>query len=189
MSTIVENVGELSQDLYGNYVVQHVLRYSGANLRAKAIETLMSAPVDYACHKYASNVLEQALLSGDRQERQDMVHAIISSPRRGDAGDALSMLTTNRFGNYVVQRMLDVRAPFIPLTLFSHKCMYGVVPQVVEDELKCVLVSCIGQRMKTLKKFKYGKHIVARVERMMSRPTSETEEVSEGESFCAYTVA
>ena len=61
--------------------------------------------------------------------------------------------------------------------------------QVVEDELKCVLVSCIGQRMKTLKKFKYGKHIVARVERMMSRPTSETEEVSEGESFCAYTVA
>ena len=123
MSTIVENVGELSQDLYGNYVVQHVLRYSCADLRTKAIETLMSAPVDYACHKYASNVLEQALLSGDRQERQDMVHAIISSPRRGDAGDALSMLTTNRFGNYVVQRMLDVSFSRHSHSFLTHECM------------------------------------------------------------------
>lgn len=108
MSTVAENIGELSQDLYGNYVAQHVLRFSAKPLREKAVEALMMAPVDYACHKYASNVLEQALLYGDQDQRQKMVRSIINSPRRGDSGDALCMLTTNRFGNYVVQRMLDV---------------------------------------------------------------------------------
>jgi len=150
----------LSQDLYGNYVAQHVLRFSSKPLREKAIESLMVAPVDYACHKYASNVLEQALLYSDQEQRQKMVRTIVSTPRRGDGGDALCMLTTNRFGNYVVQRMLDV----------------------VEDDLKCLIVRSIGQRMKSLKKFKYGKHIVSRVERMLSRPPSDDEISSEGDS-------
>ena len=108
MRLIADNAGELSQDLYGNYVVQHVLRFAGKSLRKLVIETLMSAPVDYACHKYASNVLEEALASSDREDRKMMIRTIVSVPRRGDGGDSLNMLTTNRFGNYVVQKMLDV---------------------------------------------------------------------------------
>lgn len=108
MTMIVENMTELSQDLYGNYVAQHVLRYSHASLRRQAIDALMAAPIDYACHKYASNVLEQALLCGDDEEKHSIIWAIVNAPRRGDSGDAICMLTTNRYGNYVVQRMLDV---------------------------------------------------------------------------------
>lgn len=105
---MVENIGELSQDLYGNYVAQHAIRYCNRALRTQAIEALLNAPVDYACHKYASNVLEQALFCGDREQRRRIVESILQSPQRGDNADPLSLLTTNRFGNYVVQRMLDV---------------------------------------------------------------------------------
>ena len=36
----------------------------------------------------------------------------------------------------------------------------------MDDDLKCLLLNCLGQRLKTLKRFKYGKHIAARVEKM-----------------------
>eukprot|EP00210_Caulerpa_lentillifera_P003984 g3801.t1 len=157
MNKVVENIEELSQDLYGNYVAQHVLRYASDGIRRRAIDALMTTPIDFACHKFASNVVETAVTYSNNEERVKIVNSIVYAPDRGDRYDPLSLLTTNRFGNYVVQKLLDV----------------------VENEAKHLLLSSITTRMKLLKRFKYGKHIVNRVEKMLAeQPTSSDTEAN-----------
>lgn len=155
MNKVVENVEELSQDLYGNYVVQHVLRFAGEGIRHRTVDALMTSPIDFACHKFASNVVETAVTFSSDEDRKKIVDSIVYASDRGDRFDPLSLLTTNRFGNYVVQKLLDV----------------------VEGDAKHLLLSSITTRMKLLKRFKYGKHIVNRVEKMMAadQPSSSSE--------------
>jgi len=116
METLVEKLGELSQDQYGNYVAQHVLKYSTTQIHSRAIDILLSAPIDFACHKYASNVLEHALSTSDKEEITMIVKAIMDFPVNRDGSDVLSTLTTNRFGNYVVQKMLEVGQFVLPIS-------------------------------------------------------------------------
>lgn len=116
MHKVVENVEELSQDLYGNYVVQHVLRYGKDDIRNRAIDALMTSPIDFACHKFASNVMEAAVTYASPEERMKIVQSIVHASDREDRLDSLSLLTTNRFGNYVIQKLLDVlRTSFVYL--------------------------------------------------------------------------
>lgn len=58
---------------------------------------------------------------------------------------------------------------------------------MVDDDLKCMIVRLIAQRMRSLKKFKYGKHIVTRVEKMLSNPSLETGHAAE--HFSAASIA
>eukprot|EP00210_Caulerpa_lentillifera_P000392 g382.t1 len=150
MNKVVDNVEDLSQDLYGNYVVQHVLRYGKECIRSRAIDALIASPIDFACHKFASNVMEAAVTYSSPEERMKIVNSIVYAAHHEDRFDPLSLLTTNRFGNYVVQKLLDV----------------------VEEESKSVLLSSLSTRLKLLKRFKFGKHIVNLVEKMLVQQPS-----------------
>lgn len=98
---------ELGTDQYGNYVVQHVLEHSSRPNDRKAVVMLVKQNVlSLACHKYASNVVEKALSCGTLDERTLVVGAMIGEP--SDANPPLLTMMRDRFGNYIVQRTINV---------------------------------------------------------------------------------
>ncbi|XP_054780979.1 pumilio homolog 5-like isoform X2 [Prosopis cineraria] len=143
---IMESACVLSQDQYGNYVTQHVLK-RGKNERGQIIRKLAGSIVQLSHHKYASNVIEKCLEHGDATEREAMIAEIIGQP--GEDHNLLTMMK-DQFGNYVIQKLLDIG----------------------NDRHREILLNHIRNHIDALKKYTYGKHIVALYEQLV-RPASE----------------
>ncbi|GFH11566.1 Puf protein, partial [Haematococcus lacustris] len=107
-------------------------------------------------HKFASNVIEKSLAHSSDSDRCLLVNALLdsdathltarqSSDESGPLGP-LDRLMRDQFGNYVIQRLLEV----------------------CNDEQRDVLLERVRDQLQTLKRFTYGKHIVARMEKLLS---------------------
>lgn len=149
-------------DQFGNYLIQTVLTTS-TELRKEegeiknpsllrlyatareAIYSLLQGKVrDYSCHKFASNVVERALILGNIREVQMVVEELVADQDAGgehDSGELLSLadLINDKFGNYVVQRCIDV--------------LSGPASEDVEDDgLKKKLKERLAKRLTDLSK-------------------------------------
>lgn len=123
---------QLTQDQYGNYVIQHVLEHGKEEERSYIIGQLAPHILALSQNKFASNVVEKCLLFGNPQQRVALVEAILTAPMpqsmpeapAGAAGlgtgegcghgngdlsaDPLYEVMKDQFGNYVVQKVLEV---------------------------------------------------------------------------------
>jgi hypothetical protein len=130
----------LVQDQYGNYVVQHVLEHGRPEDKNEIVRQLRGKIVQLSQHKFASNVIEKIVQHGSNEHRQLLIEEICS-----DTTDrSLLSMMKDQYANYVIQKMLDVSDPQQTQLLISH-----VRPLLSE-----------------LKKYTYGKHIVARLEKI-----------------------
>lgn len=59
---------------------------------------------EMSTHKYSSNVVEKCLQYGTPAQRDQIVSEVISGP----SGDHLQVMMKDQFGNYVVQKVLEV---------------------------------------------------------------------------------
>jgi len=144
ISEILANLWQLSQDQYGNYVVQHVLLHGSPSHRSVIVQVIASHIIEFSCHKYASNIAEKALLcSTDQISRDVIIAAVIGS---GGPDSPLFVLMKDRFANYVIQRCLE----------FSH------------GHQRQMLINILKANLTTLKGVLYGKHIATAIERIMS---------------------
>jgi len=140
---ILQSACTLAQDQYGNYVTQHVLEKGKEEERNQIIEKLASQVVSMSQNKYASNVIEKCFLCAGPTHRDILIRHII---QQTDGNDALLGMMKDQYANYVVQKILDT----------------------CNDQQKEVLIGRIRTSLSSLRKFTYGKHIVARVEQLMS---------------------
>ncbi len=116
----------LAQDQYGNYVIQHVVERGSPEERGVVYTALSPHILVLSRNKFASNVVEKLLLHSGAQERHDMVEAFLSDAGAaaaaaaedgsqacagGGSGGALEAMMQDQYGNYVVQRALEVRWP------------------------------------------------------------------------------
>ncbi|XP_020581799.1 pumilio homolog 5 [Phalaenopsis equestris] len=131
----------LAQDQYGNYVTQHVLERGKPLERSQIINKVSGQVVQMSQHKFASNVVEKCLEYGSSTERERLIMEIIGQT---EGNDNLLIMMKDQFANYVVQKILDV----------------------CTDKQKGLLLSCVRSHSQALKKYTYGKHIVARVEQL-----------------------
>lgn len=138
---ILESACVLAQDQYGNYVTQHVLDKGKPHERSKIINKLSGKIVEMSQHKYASNVIEKCLEHGDAYERDLVIREIMGQSQETD--NLLTMMK-DQFANYVVQKILDISSV----------------------EQKELLLNRIRGHLHALKKYTYGKHIVARFEQL-----------------------
>ncbi|KAL5215828.1 hypothetical protein ABZP36_007229 [Zizania latifolia] len=139
MDEIIKQAFDLTEDKFGNYVVQHVLQHGKPEERSSIIQKLSGQAVILSQQKYASNVVEKCLSFGTPDERDGLIREIVSS------GQTFQGLMKDQFGNYVVQRVL----------------------QTCDDKYLEVILSSIKMHLNELKNYTFGKHIVARVEKLI----------------------
>ncbi|KAF8396804.1 hypothetical protein HHK36_018437 [Tetracentron sinense] len=148
MDEIFESVCMLAQDQYGNYVVQaltlkHVLQHGKPHERSAIIKKLAGQIVQMSQQKFASNVVEKCLSFGGPAERQILVNEMLGST---DENEPLQAMMKDQFANYVVQKVLET----------------------CNDQQRELILSRIKVHLNALKKYTYGKHIVARVEKLVA---------------------
>ncbi|GAB2212479.1 hypothetical protein Droror1_Dr00020449 [Drosera rotundifolia] len=93
--------------------------------------------------KFASNVIEKCLTFGDPVERRTLVNEMLGTT---DENEPLQVMMKDQFANYVVQKVLET----------------------CEDQQLESILSRIKTHLTALKKYTYGKHIVARVEKLVA---------------------
>ncbi|TMW84641.1 hypothetical protein EJD97_024735 [Solanum chilense] len=143
MNEILQNVCMLAQDQYGNYVVQHVLEHGKPEERTSIITKLTGQIVQMSQQKFASNVVEKCLSFGTPEERQTLVNEMIGTT---DENEPLQAMMKDQFANYVVQKVLET----------------------CDDQQLELILNRIKVHLNALKKYTYGKHIVARVEKLVA---------------------
>ncbi|KAG6491009.1 hypothetical protein ZIOFF_052341 [Zingiber officinale] len=148
MGEIIQSVCLLVQDQYGNYVVQvcvtnHVLEHGNPDERSAIIKQLSGKIVQMSLQKFASNVVEKCLTFGSFEERQILVNEMLGST---DENEPLQAMMKDQFANYVIQKVLET----------------------CDNQQREFIVSRIKDHLSALKKYTYGKHIVARVEKLVA---------------------
>ncbi|XP_050155650.1 pumilio homolog 4-like isoform X1 [Malus sylvestris] len=143
MDEIMQSVCVLAQDQYGNYVIQHILEHGKPHERTAIIHKLAGQIVKMSQQKFASNVVEKCLTFGNAEERQFLVNEMLGST---DANEPLQAMMKDPFGNYVVQKVLET----------------------CDDQSLELILSRIKVHLTALKKYTYGKHIVSRVEKLIT---------------------
>ncbi|XP_010241847.1 PREDICTED: pumilio homolog 4-like [Nelumbo nucifera] len=143
MEEILQSVSTLAQDQYGNYVVQHVLQHGKPHERSAIISKLAGQIVKMSQQKFASNVVEKCLTFGGPEERQLLVNEMLGST---DENEPLQAMMKDPFANYVVQKVLET----------------------CDDQSRELILSRIKVHLNALKRYTYGKHIVARVEKLIT---------------------
>ncbi|XP_073022616.1 pumilio homolog 2-like [Primulina eburnea] len=143
MGEILGSVSMLAQDQYGNYVIQHVLEHGKPHERSSIIQELAGNIVQMSQQKFASNVVEKCLAFGNQSECQLLVNEMLGTT---DENEPLQAMMKDQFANYVVQKVLET----------------------CSDQQRELIMSRIKVHLNALKKYTYGKHIVARVEKLVA---------------------
>ncbi|KAK8955641.1 hypothetical protein KSP40_PGU001688 [Platanthera guangdongensis] len=143
MDEILKSICTLAKDQYGNYVVQHVLQHGKPEERSSIISMLSGQIVKMSQQKFASNVIEKCLTYSSLKERQLLINEMLGST---EENEPLQAMMKDQFANYVVQKVLET----------------------CDDRNREIILSRIKVHLNTLKRYTYGKHIVARVEKLIA---------------------
>ena len=127
-------VGPMLTDQFGNYVVQHVMERGTARQRRAVVLATRGRVQELSCHKFASNVMEKCVQHCAPDDRNT---AIVAELLQG-GGAPLFALVGDQYGNYVVQKLLEVCEP------------------PTRDRILAVLRPAVP----TLEQLPYGKHII-----------------------------
>ncbi|EYC36208.1 hypothetical protein Y032_0922g3054 [Ancylostoma ceylanicum] len=112
MSHLVSNCERLASNEFANYVIQHIIKAGPlSDYRDRLIEMcLLRNLLSLAQEKYASHVVEKALEYAPPSLLAEMMDEIFDGyvPHPETKKDALDIMLFHQYGNYVVQRMLDI---------------------------------------------------------------------------------
>uniref|UniRef100_A0A8C8GW59 Pumilio homolog 1 n=1 Tax=Oncorhynchus tshawytscha TaxID=74940 RepID=A0A8C8GW59_ONCTS len=136
-----QHTEQLVQDQYGNYVIQHVLEHGRAEDKSKIVAEIRGNVLGLSQHKFASNVVEKCVSHASRTERAVLIDEVCSLTEGPHS--ALYTMMKDQYANYVVQKMIDVAEP-TQRKIIMHK---------------------IRPHVSTLRKYTYGKHILAKLEK------------------------
>ncbi|KAI8497426.1 Pumilio 2 [Branchiostoma belcheri] len=144
-----ENTERLVQDQYGNYVIQHVLEHGRPEDKSKIVNELRGKVLALSQHKFASNVVEKCVSHSSRAERAMLIDEVCSY--NDGPHSALYTMMKDQFANYVVQKMIDVAEP----------------------QQRKILMHKIRPHIATLRKYTYGKHILAKLEKYFMKNSGD----------------
>ncbi|XP_015926794.1 pumilio homolog 2 isoform X2 [Parasteatoda tepidariorum] len=140
-----QHTEQLVQDQYGNYVVQHVLEHGCQEDKSKIVNVVRGKVLSLSQHKFASNVVEKCVTHATRSERGYLIEEVCTF--NDGPHSALYAMMKDQYANYVVQRMIEVSEP----------------PQ------RKLLLHKIRPHITSLRKYTYGKHILAKLEKYLMK--------------------
>lgn len=135
LGIIVDNIQELINDRYGNYVIQHLIQ---SNYKQKEIifKYIISNAVELSRYKFSSNVIEKCVVNASKRELEQFLESFAQLTENNKP--ALFYMCTDMYANYVVQKFFDT----------------------VDDDLKMKMKAIIGKYLKDIKAIPFTKHIL-----------------------------
>ncbi len=134
-------------DQYGNYVIQHLMEKGQERDKRTIVNAVRGHVLQYSRHKFASNVVEKCVAFGSVADREALIGEVLEVDPSGDPLTfPLLLMMKDQFANYVVQKILDL----------------------VEGAQRDLLLALIRPHLVALRKFTYGKHILAKVEKLIA---------------------
>eukprot|EP01060_Flectonema_neradi_P005944 TRINITY_DN13989_c1_g1_i1.p1 TRINITY_DN13989_c1_g1~~TRINITY_DN13989_c1_g1_i1.p1 ORF type:complete len:656 (+),score=158.14 TRINITY_DN13989_c1_g1_i1:141-2108(+) len=140
LKEIVAHVKLLVMNQNGNYVVQHVMT-NARSYNPEIVQNLQGIFAQLSCHKFASNVAEKVYQFANEGIRRNIIALI--TKQGADGNMPLLTMMKDQFGNYVIQKMLDVG-----------------------DTCSVLLSKHIKPHFSLLNRMNHGKHIITRIERI-----------------------
>jgi len=101
---ILGKVESLSDDHYGNYVIQHLLEHGGQGERKRIVEAIQGNVAHFACSTFACGVLDKALTYSSWGDQVDIVRRVLEQE------PLLVTLATSPHGFASTQRLFQVAA-------------------------------------------------------------------------------
>ncbi|VDM41856.1 unnamed protein product [Toxocara canis] len=151
---IIEDCEHFACHRFANYIIQQIISSSLPGEHSTAvIKTFLGKLLRLSQEKYASHVLEKALDFGSAEMLYWMMEEILDGYECDNEGwDAVGVMLMDRFGNYVVQKMLDV---VVAVRLGRREGSAQWYDR---------LAVCIIRRRDDLQKYSSGKKILAKLE-------------------------
>ncbi|XP_006001155.1 pumilio homolog 2 isoform X3 [Latimeria chalumnae] len=144
-----QHTEQLVQDQYGNYVIQHVLEHGRPEDKSKIVAEIRGKVLALSQHKFASNVVEKCVTHASRAERALLIDEVCC--QNDGPHSALYTMMKDQYANYVVQKMIDMAEP-AQRKIIMHK---------------------IRPHIATLRKYTYGKHILAKLEKYYMKNSTD----------------
>ncbi|XP_074942833.1 pumilio homolog 2 isoform X6 [Phalacrocorax aristotelis] len=144
-----QHTEQLVQDQYGNYVIQHVLEHGRPEDKSKIVSEIRGKVLALSQHKFASNVVEKCVTHASRAERALLIDEVCC--QNDGPHSALYTMMKDQYANYVVQKMIDMAEP-AQRKIIMHK---------------------IRPHITTLRKYTYGKHILAKLEKYYLKSSAD----------------
>ena len=107
------------------------------------MDVILPLAASLACHKFASNVMETCLQNCPEEQRSALIEQLLHPS--DTYAPSVAAIARDQFGNYVLQRALEVAT----------------------DEEKWKLVMELQPHLEVLRRSGYGKHIASRVSKMV----------------------
>lgn len=130
LDEIIANALTLSEDTYGNYVMQFVLDLKIPHVTARILRQLEGSYASLSIQKCSSNVVEKCLKESEEEQRARIVRELINDP------NALGIMQ-DPYGNYVMQRALK----------FSKGPIRSAIVNLVERESAALINHPFGKRV------------------------------------------
>lgn len=160
---LLQDIVSLTEDQYGNYVVQHVLQHASTAQCNAVFEKLKEHFYRFSVHKFASNVMERMFGRSNEAQRGIIIDQLTKEVEIGaqkeECADGknrsptqLFFMMKDQYANYVVQKLID---------------------QCSDDHRRRLMIST-QLYVPALRKYTFGKHMVARLERLKLLPLAAT---------------
>ena len=95
----------LSYDQFGNYVIQNIIDKVPSE-QCFIYDKIKGKVLDFSFHKCASNVIEKCLDRGSVNQVENIIQEVLQLDDFQD-GKVIVNLATSKFGNYVLQKMIE----------------------------------------------------------------------------------
>lgn len=129
----------LMTDQYGNYVAQWIITDGKKDDAAAMLANVQGQVLLLSKHKFASNVVEKAILKSTDEEKKDMIDEILAP--RPDGTSTVGIMLKDAFANFPLQKFL----------------------QAAKEPQRAQLFAQVAEQLADMKKYSlsYGKYLVA----------------------------
>jgi hypothetical protein len=99
-NVIVEKIGELINDKYGNYTIQTIFKLFNDKINDKIYKYIDDNILPLSKEKFSSNVIDKFIIK-DYEKSKKLIESIIQK-------NIIKDIIVDQYGNYVVQKALNI---------------------------------------------------------------------------------